>query len=189
MGLRALDSDPYDWLEYHCAEAGQIEPNNTTEVSSLGSIYSETGGDNWFDNSGWMSDLDHCEWFGISCDGEGYVTKVELSNNNLVGKFPSDSIASFYKLQELDLSNNNLSGAVAGENEEAYASWSETEGAWVKGPGPDTSTFFNLRDLTHVDLSRNKLSGEVDILFSPALEYVNFSHNNFTSIDSFKVRS
>ena len=134
-----------------------------------------------------MSDLHHCEWFGISCDGEGYVTKVELSNNKLVGKFPADSIASFYKLQVLDLSNNNLSGAVAGEYEWAYLSWNETSEEWDQGPGPDTSTFFNLRDLTHVDLSRNKLSGEVDILFAPALEYVNFSHNNFTSIDSFKV--
>jgi hypothetical protein len=38
-----------------------------------------------------------------------------------------------------------------------------------------------------VNMSRNKLSGEVDILFAPALEHVDFSHNNFTSIDSFKV--
>ena len=37
-----------------------------------------------------------------------------------------------------------------------------------------------------MDLSQNNLSGEVDVLFAPALEYVNFSHNNFTSINSFK---
>ncbi len=134
-----------------------------------------------------MSDLDHCEWFGISCDGEGYVTKVELSNNNLVGKFPADSVASFYKLQKLDLSNNNLSGIMAEENLGALVSWNETSEQWDQGPGPATYKFFNLRELVHVDLSRNKLSGEVDILFAPALEHVNFSHNNFTSIDSFKV--
>jgi Leucine-rich repeat (LRR) protein len=158
-------------------------------VSSLGSIYNETGGDNWFDNTGWMSDLHHCEWFGISCNGEGYVTKVELSNNNLVGKFPADFIASFYKLQVLDLSSNKLSGAVAGEYEWAYLSWNETSEWWDQGPGPDTTIFFNLRELVRVDLSQNKLSGEVDILFAPALEHANFSHNNFTSIDSFKVRA
>lgn len=50
----------------------------------------------------------------------------------------------------------------------------------------DTSVFFNLRDLVYVDLSQNNLSGEVDVLFAPALQYANFGHNNFTSINSFK---
>jgi len=50
----------------------------------------------------------------------------------------------------------------------------------------DASLFFNLRDLAHVDLSQNNLRGEVDVLFAPALQYVNFSHNNLTSINSFK---
>ena len=50
----------------------------------------------------------------------------------------------------------------------------------------DTSLFLNLRELMHVDLSQNNLSGEVDVLFTPALEHSNFSHNNFTSINSFK---
>ena len=50
----------------------------------------------------------------------------------------------------------------------------------------DTALFFHLHDLAHVDLSQNNLSGEVDVLFAPALENANFSHNNFTSINSFK---
>jgi hypothetical protein len=180
--------DADGWQELECASASRVESGNSTEVSSLGGIYNQTGGDDWLDATGWMSDLDHCEWFGISCDGEGYVTKVELSNNNLVGKFPAGSIASFYKLQVLDLSNNNLSGVIAGEDVSAYVSWNETNEDWNYGEGSDTTIFFNLRELVRVDLSRNKLSGEVDILFAPALEHANFSHNNFTSIDSFKVR-
>ncbi len=77
---------------------------------------------------------------------------------------------------------------MAGEYEGwAYLSWNETSEVWDEGPGPDTSIFFDLRELVRVDLSRNKLSGEMDILFAPVLEYVNLSHNNFTSIDSFKV--
>jgi hypothetical protein len=180
--------DTSDYQESICIFASQIEPSNTTEVYSLQSIYNETGGDDWFDNTGWMSSLDHCEWFGVSCDNNGYVTKIEMSNNNLDGAFPAESIASFYKLQELDLSDNNLRGVMAAEFN-TYVSWNETSEEWDEGPGPDTSTFFGLRELVRVDLSQNKLSGEVDILFAPALEYANFSHNKFASIDSFKVRA
>ena len=50
----------------------------------------------------------------------------------------------------------------------------------------DSTVFFSLRELTRVDLSQNNLSGEADILFAPAVQYVNFSHNNFTSLNSFK---
>ena len=51
----------------------------------------------------------------------------------------------------------------------------------------DASEFFELRALTQVDLSRNKLVGEVDVLFAPALLQVNFSHNDFTSVNSYKT--
>ncbi|KAL7505943.1 hypothetical protein ACHAXN_003319 [Cyclotella atomus] len=36
--------------------------------------------------------------------------------------------------------------------------------------------------LSRIDLSENYLSGEAEMLFSPAAEYVNFSHNRFTSV-------
>merc|ERR1712194_383203 len=53
--------------------------------------------------------------------------------------------------------------------------------------GPvDATLFFNLRELSQVDLSQNRLSGEVDVLFAPALVQVNFSHNNFASVNSYK---
>ena len=50
-----------------------------------------------------------------------------------------------------------------------------------------SSDFFDLRELTYVDLSLNNLSGEMDCLFAPAIEYANFSYNNFTSVDSYKA--
>ena len=82
-----------------CTEANKIEYNITLEVESLKSIYNETGGDDWFKNADWLDDSDHCSWFGISCDSDSHVTKIEMSGNNMVGSFPADSIASFYKLQ------------------------------------------------------------------------------------------
>ena len=40
--------------------------------------------------------------------------------------------------------------------------------------------------MKYVDISNNKLSGQVDALFAPAFDYLNASGNVFTSVDSFK---
>ena len=135
-------------------------------------------GEHWYNNTGWMTEQDQCDWYGITCDEERYVIEINLSSNNMRGDFPANSLSNFYKLKRLDLGNNTLHGTIAATQiiflglEEVLRN--------------DTSVFFNLRDLVHVDLSQNNLSGEVDVLFAPALEYVNFSHNNFTSINNFK---
>ena len=136
-------------------------------------------GEHWYNNTGWMTEQDQCDWYGITCDEERYAIEINLSSNNMRGDFPADSLSNFYKLKRLDLGNNTLHGTLAATYD-IYADYVE------EVLRNDTSVFFNLRDLVHVDLSQNNLSGEVDVLFAPALEYVNFSHNNFTSINSFK---
>ena len=167
------DDDVYviETAESTCVYASNVAPDIEVELQSLQSIYNETGGDYWYNNTGWTTEQDQCNWYGITCDEEDYVIEINLPNNNITGKFPSDSLSSFYNLQRIDLGNNSLHGIMAGTNQ-----WGKT----------DASLFFNLRELTHVDLSQNNLSGEVDVLFAPALQYANFSHNNFTSINSFK---
>jgi len=163
--------DESDYAGVTCAAASNIAPDNGVELQSLQNIYNETGGDYWYNNTGWTTEQDQCNWYGITCDEEDYVIEINLPNNNITGKFPSNSLSSFYNLQRLDLGNNDLIGMMAGTNE-----FGKT----------DASLFFNLRDLARVDLSQNKLNGEVDVLFAPALQYANFSNNNFTSINGFK---
>jgi len=160
--------------ESTCAAASNIAPDNEVELQSLQSIYNEMSGDYWLNNTGWKTEQDQCSWFGITCDEQGYVIEINLPSNNITGEFPANSLSSFYNLQRLNLRNNLLHGIMAGSYSRAI------------GIVSSTSLFFNLRDLTHVDLSQNNLSGEVDVLFAPALQYANFSHNNFTSINSFK---
>ena len=145
----------------------EAAPDQATERKALESIYIETEGINWITKTDWTSSPDHCDWFGITCDDDGYVAEIILPRNNLTGDIPSNKLAKFYKLNMLDLSGNSLDGIMA-----------VTSG--------DASQFFNLRELTHVDLSQNNLSGEVDVLFAPALQHTNFSRNNFSSIVSFK---
>eukprot|EP00986_Skeletonema_menzelii_P012483 scaffold6896_cov82-Skeletonema_menzelii.AAC.1 len=99
------------------------------ERSSLEAIYNKTYGQNWTNNARWMNEtVDHCEWHGIACDGDGFVTSIDLRDNNLAGQFPVYSrneidgrlyleshwaftkygLANLFYLKTLDLANNKL---------------------------------------------------------------------------------
>ncbi|KAL7425957.1 hypothetical protein ACHAXM_000241, partial [Skeletonema potamos] len=152
------------------------------EKVSLMAIYDETNGQKWKHNSGWMTESDHCQWYGISCDHEGYVTSIDLRDNNLEGQFPvytrneyqgalilkndwrqtKYGLANLHKLKTLDLAENKLKGTI------------------------EYRPLYNLRSLTDFDVSGNQISGEVDALVSPLLRFANFSNNNFTSMRRFE---
>jgi hypothetical protein len=155
------------------------------EKESLEAMYFATNGKKWTNNDGWMNaTVDHCQWYGISCDAGGHVTSIDLRDNNLEGQFPvytrevnitnGESIlynewkkskyglANLYMLKTLDLSNNKLSGTI------------------------DHLPLYNLHSLTHFDVSGNKLSGEVDALVTPSLTHADFSNNSFTSMRRFQ---
>mmetsp|Transcript_10296 Transcript_10296/g.22342 ORF Transcript_10296/g.22342 Transcript_10296/m.22342 type:complete len:1541 (-) Transcript_10296:66-4688(-) len=179
-------SDPSNREESNCLVARNIISNVTMETESLRKIYVETGGENWINNIGWTTESHHCDWHGILCDDKEHVTKVNLTSNNVTGKFPSDALSKLHKLQTLILKDNKLWGQMAGTNDRSIDKKTivfNDSNKFIT----DTSVFFNMRDLTYVDISQNGLSGEVDVLFAPAVQHVNMSHNNFTSVNSFKT--
>ena len=92
--------------------------------------------------------------------------EIDLTGNGIVGIMDWKRFLSpFTKLESLTLADNALRGAIA-----------------FNSP-------FHLKSLKRVDVSKNNLSGEVDVLLSPALQYLNLSQNNFTSLVHFKFRS
>ena len=119
----------------------------------------------------------------ISCDADGFVTDIDLKNNNLAGHFPvytrnanaegnpilvsewqrtKYGMANLYKLQMLDLADNKLTGTI--ENHPIY----------------------NLRVLTRFDVSGNQLRGKAEAIVATSLKYANFSNNGFTSMRHFE---
>mmetsp|Transcript_11224 Transcript_11224/g.16880 ORF Transcript_11224/g.16880 Transcript_11224/m.16880 type:complete len:613 (+) Transcript_11224:168-2006(+) len=152
------------------------------ERASLEAIYNRTNGQNWTNSSGWMNvSVDHCQWYGITCD-DRVVTGIDLRDNNLSGQFPvytrnefngepipesywmltKYGLANLYNLKTLDLADNKLTGTI------------------------DYRPLYNLHSLTHFDVSGNQLSGELDALVTSSLKHVDFSNNKFTSLLSFK---
>ncbi|KAH7844407.1 hypothetical protein Vadar_027609 [Vaccinium darrowii] len=51
-----------------------------------------------------------CNWFGVSCNAEGSVTQLNLSNSGLSGTLETFSFSSFPNLAFVDLNTNKLSG-------------------------------------------------------------------------------
>ncbi|KAL0354408.1 UNVERIFIED_CONTAM: Tyrosine-sulfated glycopeptide receptor 1 [Sesamum radiatum] len=104
----------------------------------------------------WSLLQDCCSWEGVGCDGSGRVTNLWLPSRGLVGSI-SPSILNLTSLSQLSLSHN-----------------------WLSGPLPD-DFFVSLNQLQVIDLSRNRLSGELapSEKLPATVQIFNLSNNHF----------
>ncbi|GMI78463.1 receptor-like kinase 7 [Hibiscus trionum] len=65
---------------------------------------------NVFDS--WEASNSVCSFNGITCSSEGSVKEIELSNQNLMGVLPLDSICQLQSLEKLSLGFNSLHGQI-----------------------------------------------------------------------------
>lgn len=116
--------EPYHAGIYHVEVASSkvpeliISSNNfrlkfdahTIDSLALVNIYDSMGGTGWTNQTNWLSGNLNT-WYGITVRN-GRVTKIDLSNNNLIGDIPKkllpDSI--FTAVDTLILANNNITG-------------------------------------------------------------------------------
>ena len=84
-----------------------------TDREILEIFYEATGGDDWTDNTNWLSDEDLSEWYGVSVY-QGRVKYLQLRENNLVGQIPPE-LGGLVELFILSLGSNNLSGPIPAE--------------------------------------------------------------------------
>ena len=75
------------------------------DSASLVKVYEATDGDNWTDNTNWLSGKVNT-WFGVTKSG-GKVRKLDLTENNLIDSIPPDIIA-MVDLTEIRLNRNDL---------------------------------------------------------------------------------
>ena len=89
-----------------------IDPRVTAEqMPVLTALYDATGGDDWYDNTNWLSDADIREWYGVTTDDEGYITGLKLYENDLSGEIPAE-LGQLARLQSLYLYGNSLTGCI-----------------------------------------------------------------------------
>ena len=71
-----------------------------TDRAALEAIYRAAGGDNWTDNTNWLSAAPLGDWYGVETNGQGRVTGLRLGGwvesqgrhvgNGLIGSLPAE---------------------------------------------------------------------------------------------------
>ncbi|MYC05837.1 MAG: hypothetical protein F4X57_01445 [Chloroflexi bacterium] len=102
---------------------------------TLTAFYNATGGKSWTRSDNWLSDRPLGEWHGVTTDADGRVVRLELRDNNLVGKIPP-YLSHLGRIEVLALDGNHLSGTIPHQ-------------------------FRALRNLTRLALNRNNLEGRI----------------------------
>ena len=141
--------------------AGNARAQGTVAMdrAALEALYNATGGADWTDKTSWLSAEPLSSWHGVTTDGDGRVTKLELENNGLSGETPVE-LGNLGNLQTLNLSQNTLSGEIPEElgnlaNLQDLTLWVNT----LSGEIP--VELGNLANLLRLDLAQNTLSGEI----------------------------
>ena len=132
-------------------DTGSLEMDSAALIA----LYNATDGDNWADNTNWLTDKPLAEWFGVTTDGDGRVVRLNLGSNNLSGSIPPE-LGKLSKLTYLRIPSNQLSGPIPSElgklSSLTYLSLSRNQ---LSGPIP--SELGKLSSLTILALSRNQL--------------------------------
>ena len=94
--------------------ADSYPPGMLADLVGLSALHASAGGDDWADGANWVSDPSVAAWSGVSVDGAGRVTGLDLSQNGLSGELPP-ALGNLAGLTRLDLSGNQLSGELPAE--------------------------------------------------------------------------
>jgi Leucine-rich repeat (LRR) protein len=148
------DSDAASAPQVRAIEWMRADPNinvyserQILQRFAMATFFYSTGGENWVENEGWLSEENECLWytssFRIPCDESQNLLFLELAANGLSGNLPS----------ELALLSNSLTRlALPGTN------GSEEDGtAQLVGSIP--SEYGLLSNLEYIDLNSHELSG------------------------------
>ena len=82
-----------------------------TDREILEIFYEATAGDNWNENTNWLSNRPLSQWEGVETDAEGNVTGISLPRNNLWGSIPPE-LGYLLNLEVLSVYGNNLTGRI-----------------------------------------------------------------------------
>jgi hypothetical protein len=77
---------------------------------AMATFFYSTGGQDWIENEGWLSDENECLWytsaseFRVPCDDSGNLVYLELRNNGFSGTLPAELALLSNSLTRLELS-------------------------------------------------------------------------------------
>jgi sugar lactone lactonase YvrE len=129
------------------------------DYQPLVDLYNATSGPSWNRNDNWLTGCSPCGWYGVTCDGNGRVTGLDLSRNNLSGPLPA-SLGNLNNLQSLDLSQNALTGPIPASL--GNLTRLQTLSLFINQlSGSIPASLGNLTRLDFLQLSNNQLTGSI----------------------------
>ena len=163
--------------------SAELRVAERSDRGALIALYRSTGGKKWNERTNWLTDAPLGDWYGVSVDRSGRVTRLNLKSNNLTGVLPPQ-IGLLGSLTRLDLSDNVIGGEIPPEiGQLRNLTRLLFRGTRFTGPlppeigqltnmntlglnnnrftGPIPPEISGLTRLTWADLSYNDLSGEL----------------------------
>ena len=139
-------------------KATESDSCSTEDSLALVAIYNNMNGENWTNQSNWLTDASVKDWWGITV--ENYrVTEISLANNQLEGSIPTE-LSDLTNLIRLQLYGNRLKGSIPPEIGNLknlvflYLANNQLEGSIPPEIG-------ELTKLEYIELGDNKLTGEI----------------------------
>ncbi|XVF00675.1 hypothetical protein REPUB_Repub04eG0021400 [Reevesia pubescens] len=112
--------------------------------------------------SSWTQGKSPCNFTGVVCNSNGFVTEISLPKQQLVGSLPFDSICELQSLEKIALGNNSLHGKISEDLKKCS-------------------------HLQYLDLGLNSFSGEVPDLSSlNGLKFLNLNNSGFSGLFPWK---
>ncbi|CAI5458821.1 unnamed protein product, partial [Closterium sp. Yama58-4] len=188
-------ASPYCYAALHfspplhcCASPGAASPRAPTSLlrgtgpalrdmkAQWGSIIPDTT-NTWVENGDCNN---HGSFDHLSCDGSGFVTRLDLSSNYLTGALP-ETIGGFNKLLYFYIDSNSLSGPLP-SNFSKLVSLREFDAHSNKISGPLPDGIGALTALQQLYLYNNQLEGPIPASFTQltALTLIELQYNQIT---------
>ena len=155
--------------------ASSGDASGTSEITvinpdraALVALYEATDGPNWVNNENWLTDAPLGEWYGVTSDPFGRVSRIDLNRyepgvgwltNGLTGTIPP-AVGDLPKLTTLNLENNNLTGPIPHElgNLVRLREFRLGKNGLTGAIPPELG---NLTELRSLDLSNNDLASPI----------------------------
>ncbi|MXY31074.1 MAG: hypothetical protein F4Y48_07690 [Gammaproteobacteria bacterium] len=111
-----IDEAFQTWLEGIAEVQGSscAAEDSPEDREVLVKLYDALDGENWTNNTNWLTERPIRAWYGVTNDASGRVTRLLLYSNGLAGKIPKE-LGSLSNLKRLEFGNNRLTGEIPAE--------------------------------------------------------------------------